>query len=100
VPIIGTLDRDRGDVLVERILAAIAERRAARVILDLTGADTFDDEGVDRLRHLVGAIRLLGARPVITGVSPDLARALTLAGTGIAGATILRSLGEGLAARR
>jgi rsbT co-antagonist protein RsbR len=98
LPIIGPLDRDRTAELSDRLLRAIAERRARDVILDVTGADLLDASSADYLVKLIRAIRLLGARAIVTGVQPALARTLVDSGVDLSGVRILRSLRQGLEA--
>ncbi|WP_245677714.1 STAS domain-containing protein [Chondromyces crocatus] len=100
VPLIGLIDAARGDELAERLLPAISQRTAAKVILDLTGAEALDLEGAAALERLSRAVTLLGARPVLTGVRPEVARALIDAGIHAEGFVILRSLRQGLEACR
>ncbi|EYF07794.1 STAS domain-containing protein [Chondromyces apiculatus] len=100
VPLIGQLDAARGDELGARLLPAITSRGARHVILDLTGADALDRQGATALERLSRALSLLGARAILTGVQPEVARALVEAGIHAEGFTILRTLGEGLEACR
>lgn len=96
LPVIGSLDRDRTAELSERLLRAIATRRARDVILDLTGADFLDGSSAEYLIKLIRAIRLLGAHSVVTGVQPGLARTLVVSGVDLSDVRILRSLRQGL----
>jgi len=99
VPIIGTLDLARGAELSERLMSAVAARGADLVILDLTGADVLDAASAEHVTRMAHAIRLLGARPVLTGLSPKLATILVGLGVDLAGVLVLRSLREALRAR-
>ncbi|WP_242515137.1 PAS domain-containing protein [Sorangium cellulosum] len=99
VPLIGRLDAERGDELGERLLPAIVARRASHVVLDVTGADALDPDGAAALERLSRAITLLGARPILTGVRPEVARALVHTDL-TDGLLVLRSLGHGLEASR
>ncbi|WAS99078.1 PAS domain-containing protein [Nannocystis punicea] len=96
VPLIGAFDGERAAELEARVLAAIGERRARTVLLDLTGTLTGDAASAERLLRLVRAIRLLGARAILTGIGPALASAL--AGVGFDGrqTPFARSLADGL----
>ena len=96
VPIIGAVDQARCDSITERLLSATYAQRAERVIIDLTSGAVFKAEGAEYLMKLIRAIRLLGARPIITGVRPALAGALVNAGVDLSGVLMLRSLGEGV----
>jgi len=100
LPIIGTLDMKRSAEIVSRLLNVIAERRASTVILDLTGADVREVSGLEHLTKMVQAIRLLGARPIVAGIGPALARMLTAAEADFSGALLVQSLKDGIAASR
>ncbi len=78
VPLIGELDHDALVHITETLLFAVTQRRARRVILDLTGFESVaSGSGVaDRIRSLTRATELLGARCAITGLRPALAQAL------------------------
>jgi len=75
-PLIGRFDTARIAALSQKILAAIAERRTATVIFDITGVDVVDQRNVAELLDLARAVRLLGADTVIVGVRHDVALAL------------------------
>jgi anti-anti-sigma regulatory factor len=98
VPIIGTLDRTRSAAIAEKLLASVAAQQAEAVILDLTGAAAVCEE---ELRSLVRALRLLGARPIVTGVQPSLAREMVSADpthqSMLEGVVHLRNLRQGIA---
>jgi anti-anti-sigma factor len=96
LPIIGALDRERSAEIAGRVLAAIRDRRARSVILDLTGADSLDSEGADLLLQLMSAIKLLGAQAIITGVQPGLALSLAASSFDAAVTPIFRTLADGI----
>lgn len=99
VPIIGALDSQRAAVLEQRILAMVANRGATCVILDLTGAKAVSTaETAQQVARLGRAIRLLGARTIVTGVMSALARTLVMADVDMGDVLMLRSLREGIAA--
>ena len=98
VPIIGSLDPHRSVEIAERLLHAVVDRRARHVILDLTGSGALDAAGADHLKRMVGALRMLGARVILTGIQPAMAMTLLDAGVDLSGVTMLRSLREGIAA--
>ncbi|MGK3961715.1 PAS domain-containing protein [Sorangium sp. So ce118] len=99
VPLIGRLDAERGGELGERLLPAIVAQRASHVVLDVTGADALDPDGAAALEQLARAIQLLGSRPILTGVRPEVARALVDVDLG-EDLVVLRSLGRGLEVSR
>lgn len=75
-PLIGLFDSVRAAALSQKILAAIASQRAETIIFDITGVEVLDQRTIAELLQLTGAVRLLGAEPVIVGVRPDVAIAL------------------------
>lgn len=76
VPILGTLDKERADILSQSVLPAVVAHRARSVILDLTGTATFDTASAASLLRLAQALRLLGADPIVVGLRPALAQVL------------------------
>lgn len=99
VPIIGTLDAERADLLESRILALVSERGARCVILDLTGVDVFStNQTAEQVARIGRAIRLLGAQTIVTGISSSLARTLVLADVTLGDMKLLRSLRDGIRA--
>ena len=98
VPITGGLDPERSDEIAARLLSFIAERGITNVIIDLTGAAALDTEGVGRLLQTLRAVRLLGARTMLTGIQPALARHLIAAGFEAADVSTARSVADGLSA--
>ncbi|NVB42501.1 STAS domain-containing protein [Pseudenhygromyxa sp. WMMC2535] len=96
VPIIGTFDDDQANSLTSRLLEAVVSRRARRVILDVTGVAMVDGRSPERVRQLLGALRLLGAKAMISGIRPQLAKELIHSGLDLGEITILRSLADGL----
>ncbi|MBA3548182.1 MAG: STAS domain-containing protein [Nannocystis sp.] len=80
VPVVGRLDSERASRLMEALLGAIVERRARAAIIDLTGAEGLDPTTLDHLLQLAGAIRLLGARCLVSGMSPMAAQIAAVLG--------------------
>lgn len=98
MPIIGVLSADRAATVTERLLSSVVERRARSVILDLTSARDFAGGGLEPLVRMIHAVRLLGAKAVITGLSPSGAQELVTRGLSIEQVPAWRSLAEGLRA--
>lgn len=97
VPLIGSLGQGRIGELSQRLLPAIQDRSARHVILDLTGCGELQVDEVDGLRRLARAIGLLGARPLLTGIRPSLARAMIDSSADLAGLQTLPTLREAIA---
>jgi rsbT co-antagonist protein RsbR len=92
IPVLGALDAGAAAQLAGAALEAAARHRARAVILDLTGLAGADE---DTAAHLVRALRgveLLGARGLVVGISPALARALVAAGAALPRVRVLASL--------
>jgi rsbT co-antagonist protein RsbR len=80
VPLVGEVDAERATVLLERVLAGITDERARIVILDITGVPFVDADVAGWLLKTAAAAELLGARCVLTGISPEVAQALVASG--------------------
>jgi rsbT co-antagonist protein RsbR len=80
LPLVGALDRERIEVALAALLAATASARVRRVVLDLTGAAVVDATVADGLLRIVQVLRLQGVAPALSGIRPELARAIVAAG--------------------
>lgn len=96
VPVVGAIDAERATEMTERLLGRVVQRGARAVILDVTGVDVVDTLTADHLVRLTRATNLLGARSVITGISPAVARTLVEMGGDLGGVRTLRTLRDGL----
>ncbi|WP_437814874.1 PAS domain S-box protein [Sorangium sp. So ce1078] len=96
VPLVGTLDEQRLSRMTESLLEALSARAASMVILDITGVRTVDQQAVHGLTRSVGAARLLGARVLLSGIRPDVARALVEIGADLDGVATFGSLQGGI----
>ncbi|WP_031078203.1 STAS domain-containing protein [Streptomyces sp. NRRL S-118] len=98
VPLIGTLDTTRTQVVMESLLQAIETNEAQVAIIDITGVPAVDTAVAQHLMHTVNAVRLMGADCVISGIRPPIAQ--TIAQLGIDLSTILTraTLADALAA--
>ncbi|MCP9946518.1 STAS domain-containing protein [Streptomyces somaliensis] len=98
VPLIGTLDTARTQVVMESLLQAIQDHEAQVAIIDITGVPAVDTAVAQHLMHTVNAVRLMGADCVISGIRPPIAQ--TIAQLGIDLSTILTraTLADALAA--
>jgi rsbT co-antagonist protein RsbR len=76
IPLIGALDRARSNQLRHRALEAIQRQQARTIILDITGVPVVDQEVAQELLQTANAARLLGTRPVLVGIRPEVAQAL------------------------
>jgi PAS domain S-box-containing protein len=96
VPIIGNLDETRSSFVMEQLLAAVVEKRSEFVLLDMTGVDTLAGESTERLANILRAVELLGARGILTGVQPAVARTIVEIGASFGMTMPCRNLRDGL----
>lgn len=96
-PVIGSLGRERADMLTAALLRAVVARQARVVILDVTGARKIDTDAIQHLTRAAAAVRLMGAGSILTGISADVARTLVKAGIELTGTEVRRTLADGLA---
>lgn len=97
VPIIGALHERRSAEMMTSLLDRIMQTESTQVIVDISGVEVVDTATADMLLRLVRAAKLLGARCVLTGVSPAVARTLVALGTDLGGLGTRRTLADGLA---
>lgn len=97
MPVIGTIDSIRASEILETLLQGISERRAHTAILDITGVRDVDVQTASALVNAARAARLLGARVILTGVSPAVARTLVTLDADMDGIAILATLASGIA---
>lgn len=80
VPLIGRIDEQRAQQLNSTVLRHVSESRASTVVFDVTGVQMLDYGVALHLSRLIQAIKLLGARSVISGIRPEVADALVSIG--------------------
>jgi len=95
-PLIGTLDSERTQKLMERLLERIVETNSAVALLDVTGVPTIDTRTAQHLAETTTSVRLLGAQAVLTGVRPAIAQTLAHLGVDLGDITTRSSLAAGL----
>ena len=76
LPLIGTLDSARTQVVMESLLQKIVETGAAISIIDITGVPTVDTLVAQHLLKTVAAARLMGADCIISGIRPQIAQTI------------------------
>ncbi len=96
VPLIGALDDSRTDEVMIRLLQHLSRTRSRYAILDLTGADVVDTHTADSLLRIVRAVRLLGARAVVSGIQPAVAQTMVQLGAELGGLVTRATLREAL----
>ncbi len=96
LPIIGTLDSSRTMLVMEALLNRIAQDRARAVVMDLTGVKNIDSQVSHHLIQMVRAVQLMGSDAILTGIRPEIARALTSLNIDLGNVTTRASLSDGL----
>src|SRR5258706_5867247 len=76
LPIIGSIDPHRARQLTEQLLRGIRANRAKGVVIDITGVAAMDANVANHLVLTVESARLLGARVIVSGLSPEIAQTL------------------------
>ena len=97
LPMIGTLDSARTQVVMESLLNRIVETGSQVAILDITGVPTVDTLVAQHLLKTVTALRLMGAECIISGVRPQIAQTIVHLGVDLQGVTTKASLADALA---
>jgi rsbT co-antagonist protein RsbR len=80
VPLVGTLDSARTQVVMEKMLEALVTLGAEHAVIDITGVPTVDTEVAQHLLKTVMAARLLGAECTISGIRPQIAHTIVSLG--------------------
>jgi rsbT co-antagonist protein RsbR len=76
LPLIGTLDSERTQVVMENLLRSLVETGAEIAIIDITGVPTVDTQVAQHLLKTVAAARLMGADCIISGIRPQIAQTM------------------------
>jgi rsbT co-antagonist protein RsbR len=102
LPLIGTLDSARTQVVMESLLQAIVRTGAALAIIDITGVPTVDTLVAQHLLKTVAAARLMGADCIISGIRPQIAQTIVHLGVDLSAVTTKATLADAftLALRR
>lgn len=97
LPMIGTLDSQRTQVVMESLLQRIVETGSEIAIIDITGVPTVDTLVAQHLLKTVTAIRLMGADAIISGVRPQIAQTIVHLGLDLQGIVTKANLADALA---
>ena len=94
LPLIGTLDSGRTQVVMESLLEKIVQSGAALAIIDITGVPTVDTLVAQHLMKTVAAARLMGADCIISGIRPQIAQTIVHLGVDLSAVTTKASLAD------
>jgi rsbT co-antagonist protein RsbR len=96
VPLIGTLDSARTQVVMESLLQRIVDTEASIAIIDITGVPTVDTLVAQHLLKTVAAARLMGADCIISGIRPQIAQTIVHLGVELHGAATKATLADAI----
>jgi DNA-binding response OmpR family regulator/anti-anti-sigma regulatory factor len=96
MPLIGTIDAARAQQALAAALSGVETSRASVVIIDVTGVTLVDSAVAGTLMSTAAALRLLGAKAVITGLRPKLAQTLVALGLDLSGVVTKGTLKSGI----
>ena len=94
LPLIGTLDSARTQVVMESLLGKIVDTGAAIAIIDITGVPTVDTLVAQHLLKTVAAARLMGADCIISGIRPQIAQTIVHLGVELTNVTTKATLAD------
>jgi rsbT co-antagonist protein RsbR len=94
LPLIGTLDSARTQVVMESLLQAIVRTGAAIAIIDITGVPTVDTLVAQHLLKTVAAARLMGADCIISGIRPQIAQTIVHLGVDLSAVSTKATLAD------
>lgn len=97
LPLIGAIDSIRAQQIIKTMLKAINERRAAALIIDITGVQIIDQSVAQYLLQAARAAQLLGTRVILVGISPEIAQTLVQMGIDLSSLPTYSTLQFGLA---
>jgi rsbT co-antagonist protein RsbR len=97
VPMIGTLDSARTQVVMESLLQKIVDTGSEIAIIDITGVPTVDTLVAQHLLKTVTALRLMGAECIISGIRPQIAQTIVHLGVDLQGVVTKANLADALA---
>jgi rsbT co-antagonist protein RsbR len=97
LPLIGTLDSERTQVVMESLLEEIVRSGAAIAIIDITGVPTVDTLVAQHLLKTVAAARLMGAECIISGIRPQIASTIVHLGVNLGDVATKATLADAFA---
>jgi rsbT co-antagonist protein RsbR len=94
MPLVGTLDSARTQIVMEALLQQIVATRSPIAILDITGVPTVDTMTAQHLLKTVAAARLMGAECIISGIRPQIAQTIVHLGVSLGDIVTKASLAD------
>jgi rsbT co-antagonist protein RsbR len=97
LPMIGTLDSSRTQIVMETLLQKIVETGSSLAIIDITGVPTVDTLTAQHLLKTVTAARLMGAECIISGIRPQIAQTIVHLGVELGGVLTKATMADAFA---
>jgi anti-anti-sigma factor len=85
LPLIGTIDADRAQLIIQAVLEEVSRSKATEVLIDVTGVPMIDSQVANILVQMSQMISLLGARSTLVGVRPEIAQSIVGLGADLSG---------------
>lgn len=96
LPLVGTVDSHRAQQIMETLLTKTVEQQAKVIILDIAGVAVVDTKVANHLLETTAGVRLLGAKTILTGISPHVARTMVKLGVDVSSMHTTSRLAEGI----
>jgi rsbT co-antagonist protein RsbR len=97
VPLIGTLDSERTQIVMESLLQQVVDTEASIAIIDITGVPTVDTLVAQHLLKTIAAARLMGAECIISGIRPQIAATIVHLGVDLGNVITKATLADAFA---
>ena len=98
MPLIGSIDSNRAQMIMETLLEGVAHYQADKTIVDITGVSVVDTQVANAIVQAAQAIKLLGAQTILTGIGPTMAQTLIHLGADLSSIVTYGNLQQGIAA--
>jgi len=96
LPIVGTVDTQRAQQIMETVLTQVVEQQAKVMILDIAGVPVVDTKVADHILQTTAAVKLLGSQAILTGISAAVARTVIQLGVELSNVPTRSKLSEGI----
>lgn len=96
LPVIGTLDSTRSQIVTERLLQAVANADCTVVIIDISGVPMVDTLVAQHLLKTISSARLMGVECIISGIRPEIAQTMVHLGIDLSGVKTKGSMARAL----
>jgi rsbT co-antagonist protein RsbR len=96
LPLVGTVDSARAHQIMETVLTRVTDEQAKVLILDIAGVPVVDTKVAQHLLQTTAAVKLVGARTILTGISAQVARTIIQLGVDISAMDTQARLQDGI----